>query len=93
MTQRQRVNVTLPEDVHRVLSAWADSEDRTLANLLAHLASKAARERLEQTDSPSSITPISSRSSPSSIKDLRPIGLAAESAGEWRVDESSPKPE
>lgn len=87
MTQRQRVNVTLPEDVHRVLSAWAESEDRTLANLLAHLASKAARERLDQTAAPASKNP------PSSIKDPRPIGLAAESAGEWKVDGPNPKPE
>jgi CopG-like RHH_1 or ribbon-helix-helix domain, RHH_5 len=87
MTQRQRVNVTLPEDVHRILSAWADSEDRTLANLLAHLAAKAARERQEQTAAPASKNP------PSSIKDLRPMGLAAESAGEWKVDGPSPKSE
>ncbi len=87
MTQRQRVNVTLPEDVHRVLSAWAESEDRTLANLLAHLASKAARERLDQTAG------VSIKSPPSSVKEFRPIGLAAESAGEWKVDEPSPKPE
>ncbi len=44
---RQRVNVTLPEDVHRALTEWAETEDRTLANLLAHLASKAARDRQE----------------------------------------------
>ncbi|MFB2974982.1 hypothetical protein [Microseira sp. BLCC-F43] len=27
---------------------WAEQEDRSLANLLAHLASKAVRERVEE---------------------------------------------
>lgn len=45
---RMRVTVTLPEDVHQALSEWAEEEDRTLANLLSHVAAKAVRERQEQ---------------------------------------------
>jgi predicted transcriptional regulator len=47
MPSRMRVTVTLPEDVHQALSEWAEEEDRTLANLLSHVAAKAVRERLE----------------------------------------------
>jgi predicted transcriptional regulator len=43
-----RVTVTLPEDVHQALSEWAEEEDRTLANLLSHVAAKAVRDRQEQ---------------------------------------------
>jgi predicted transcriptional regulator len=42
------VTVTLPEDVHQALSEWAEEEDRTLANLLSHVAAKAVRDRQEQ---------------------------------------------
>jgi len=42
-----RVTVTLPEDVHQALSEWAEEEDRTLANLLSHVAAKAVRESQE----------------------------------------------
>jgi len=48
MPSRMRVTVTLPEDVHQALSEWAEEEDRTLANLLSHVAAKAVRERQEQ---------------------------------------------
>lgn len=48
MPPRLRVTVTLPEDVYQALSEWAEEEDRTLANLLAHVAAKAVRERQEQ---------------------------------------------
>lgn len=72
MSQRQRVNVTLPEEVHRALTEWAESEDRTLANLLAHLASKAARDCQDRYSK--GPIPIS--------------GVAAESAGTWKADES-----
>jgi hypothetical protein len=48
MTSRMRVTVTLPEDVHQALSEWAQEEDRTLANLLSHVAAKAVRDRQEQ---------------------------------------------
>jgi hypothetical protein len=42
-----RVTVTLPEDLHQALCESAEEEDRTLANLLSHVATKAVRERLE----------------------------------------------
>jgi predicted CopG family antitoxin len=48
MPPRLRVTVTLTEDVYQVLSEWAEKEDRSLANLLAHLAAKAVRERIEE---------------------------------------------
>jgi hypothetical protein len=79
MSQRQRVNVTLPEDVHRILTEWAEAEDRTLANLLAHLASKAARERLDQASGPAK------RSIP--LRESGAIPMAAESPGEWKTGE------
>jgi len=47
MPSCMRVTVTLPEDVHQALSEWAQEEDRTLANLLSHVAAKAVRERQE----------------------------------------------
>ena len=47
MPSRMRVTVTLPEDVHQALSEWAQEEDRTLANLLSHVAAKAVTERQE----------------------------------------------
>ena len=47
MPSRMPVTVTLPEDVHQALSEWAEEEDRTLANLLSHVAAKAVRERQE----------------------------------------------
>ena len=47
MPSRMRVTVTLPEDVHQALSEWAEEEDRTLANLLSHVAAKAVKERQE----------------------------------------------
>lgn len=48
MPSRMRVTVTLPEEVHQALSEWAEEEDRTLANLLSHVAAKAVRDRQEQ---------------------------------------------
>jgi hypothetical protein len=48
MPSRMRVTVTLPEDVHQALSSRAQEEDRTLANLLSHVAAKAVKERQEQ---------------------------------------------
>ncbi|MEG4802255.1 hypothetical protein QUB63_20370 [Microcoleus sp. ARI1-B5] len=48
MPSRMRVTVTLPEDFHQALSEWAEEEDRTIANLLSHVAAKAVRERQEQ---------------------------------------------
>jgi hypothetical protein len=48
MSSRMRVTVTLPEEVYQALSEWAEQEDRSLANLLSHLAAKAVRERQQQ---------------------------------------------
>ncbi|MFB2833024.1 MULTISPECIES: ribbon-helix-helix domain-containing protein [Floridanema] len=48
MATRPRVTVTLSEDVYQILSDWASQEERTLANLLAYIAAKAAKERVEQ---------------------------------------------
>jgi hypothetical protein len=48
MPSRMPVTVTLPEDVHQALSSWAQEEDRTIANLLSHVAAKAVKERQEQ---------------------------------------------
>jgi len=48
MPSRMPVTVTLPEDVHQALSSWAQEEDRTIANLLSHIAAKAVKERPEQ---------------------------------------------
>lgn len=48
MATRPRVTVTLSEDVYQILSEWASAEERTLANLLAYIAAKAARERVEE---------------------------------------------
>ena len=48
MPSRMPVTVTLPEDVHQALSSWAEEEDRTIANLLSHIAAKAVKERQEQ---------------------------------------------
>ena len=42
------VTVTLPEDVHQALSSWAEEEDRTIANLLSHVAAKAVKQRQDQ---------------------------------------------
>ena len=47
MPSRMPVTVTLPEDVHQALSSWAEEKDRTIANLLSHVAAKAVRERQE----------------------------------------------
>ncbi|MBD1889514.1 hypothetical protein H6F82_10255, partial [Coleofasciculus sp. FACHB-SPT9] len=45
---KQRTTVTLSEEVHQILSEWAEEEERSLANLLSYLASKAARERQQE---------------------------------------------
>ncbi|MEW5857504.1 MAG: hypothetical protein AB1861_08995 [Cyanobacteriota bacterium] len=45
---RLRTTVTLSEEVHEILSEWADEEERTLANLLSYIATKAAKERQQQ---------------------------------------------
>ena len=48
MPSRMPVTVTLPEDFHQALSSWTEEEDRTIANLLSHVAAKAVRERQQQ---------------------------------------------
>ena len=48
MPSPMRVTVTLPEDLHQALSEWAQEEDRTLANLLSHVAAKAVRDRQDE---------------------------------------------
>jgi len=50
---RLRVTVTLSEEVHKTLAEWADEEERTLANLMAYIAAKAAKE-YQQTKHPHS---------------------------------------
>jgi len=50
---RLRVTVTLSEDVYKTLSEWAEEEERTLANLMAYIAAKAAKEHQQQNETPS----------------------------------------
>lgn len=45
---KPRVTVTLSEEVHNILSEWADKEERPLANLVAYIVSKAAKEYQQQ---------------------------------------------
>ncbi len=40
----KRITVTLDDDTHRILQQWADDEARSVPNLLAWLALKAAKE-------------------------------------------------
>ncbi|NJM23704.1 MAG: GIY-YIG nuclease family protein, partial [Richelia sp. SM1_7_0] len=42
-----RVTVTLSEEVHEELTKWAENEERTVANLLAYIATKAVKEHQE----------------------------------------------
>lgn len=44
----RRITVTLDDETHQILQEWADDEARTVPNLLAWLALKAAKERQEQ---------------------------------------------
>jgi hypothetical protein len=41
----KRITVTLDDETHQILQQWADDEARTVPNLLAWLALKAAKER------------------------------------------------
>lgn len=47
MAARPRVTVTLSEEVHEELTKWAENEERTVANLLAYIATKAVKEHQE----------------------------------------------
>ena len=40
----KRITVTLDDETHQILQDWADSEARTVPNLLAWLALKSAKE-------------------------------------------------
>lgn len=40
----KRITVTLDDETHRILQKWADDEARSVPNLLAWLALKAAKE-------------------------------------------------
>ena len=53
---KPRVTVTLSEEVHKILSEWADKEERPLANLVAYVVSKAAKEYQQQNETASSNT-------------------------------------
>jgi hypothetical protein len=44
----KRITVTLDEKTHQILQQWADNEARTVPNLLAWLALKAAKEYLQE---------------------------------------------
>lgn len=44
----KRITVTLDEETHAALQAWADDEARSVPNLMAYLALKSIKER--QTD-------------------------------------------
>ncbi|MBD1930443.1 hypothetical protein H6F79_01095 [Trichocoleus sp. FACHB-69] len=53
MGNRLRTTITLSEDVHKILSEWAEEEERSLANLLSYLASQAAKQRQKDKENPS----------------------------------------
>ena len=44
----KRITVTLDDETHRELQAWAEDETRTVPNLLAWLAIKALKEKSEK---------------------------------------------
>ena len=44
----KRITVTLDDETHQVLQQWADDEARTVPNLLAWLALKAAKEHQQE---------------------------------------------
>lgn len=46
----KRITVTLDDETHQILQQWADNEARTVPNLLAWLALKAAKERQQAED-------------------------------------------
>lgn len=52
---KPRVTVTLSEEVYKIISDWADEEERPLANLVAYIVTKAAKEYQQQNETPSSI--------------------------------------
>ena len=52
---KPRVTVTLSEEVYKIICDWADEEERQLANLVAYIVTKAAKEYQKQNETPSSI--------------------------------------
>lgn len=44
----KRITVTLDDETHAALQAWADDEARSIPNLVAYLALKGLKERQEQ---------------------------------------------
>jgi predicted transcriptional regulator len=47
----KRITVTLDDETHQLLQEWADSEARTVPNLLAYLALKAIKEKQQEQES------------------------------------------
>jgi hypothetical protein len=48
----KRITVTLDDETHAALQAWADDEARSVPNLMAYLALKAIKERQMETQAP-----------------------------------------
>ncbi|NER45202.1 MAG: hypothetical protein F6J86_27290 [Symploca sp. SIO1B1] len=49
---RPRVTITISEEVHEVLTSWAEKEERPLANLVAFIVTKAVKEYEQESSSP-----------------------------------------
>lgn len=45
---KPRITITVSEEVYQVLVNWAEKEERPLANLVAYIVSKNAKEHQEQ---------------------------------------------
>lgn len=45
---KPRITITVSEEVYQVLVNWAEKEERPLANLVAYIVSKTAKEHQEQ---------------------------------------------
>ncbi|MFB2834480.1 ribbon-helix-helix domain-containing protein [Floridanema evergladense] len=45
---KPRITITVSEEVYQVLVNWAEEEERPLANLVAYIVSKTAKEHQEQ---------------------------------------------
>ncbi len=44
----KRITVSIPEDIYELLEQWGSTEDRSIPNLVAHLARKGALQWKEQ---------------------------------------------
>lgn len=40
----RRLTISIPKDVYEILEGWGDKEDRSVPNLISHLARKAAQQ-------------------------------------------------